>query len=444
MTMSTLQHKVPEGWERTALRNVAAQKPFAIVDGPFGTQLHADEYTMEGIPLVRISNLSYEGRFDASEMKRVSEAHANRLRRSTVGPGDLIIAKTGATIGKAALFPGDLTKGLIASSCLKVSFDRTKADPRLFLYLIISPQGQNSIIEGAGGSTRTTINIRPFGAIEFSFPKSVAEQSKIADVLLAVDQAIEIVEASIAKLNRIKQGLMHDLLTRGIDENGVVRSEKTHRFKSSPLGRIPEEWNVVELETLKKAITSGSRAWAAYYSDDGPLFMRIGNLTRDHINLRLDDLMHVNPPASSEGSRTRIDEGDVLISITADLGIIGVAPDDLGEAYVNQHIALVKLDRSKANPRWIGYFLANEQGQKQFYRLNDPGAKAGLNLPTVGRLLVLLPPAREQEKIVAVADAHVSGIHAEEAYRDKLKHLKRGLMEDLLAGRVRVNHLLKQ
>src|SRR5690606_31403784 len=105
------------------------------------------------------------------------------------------------------------------------------------------------IIDGAGGSTRTTINTKPFGNIEFSFPPK-PEQSKIVEVLSKVDQAIEQTKSLIAKQQRIKTGLMHDLLTRGIDAQGNLRSEETHEFKDSPLGRIPVEWEPINLEKL--------------------------------------------------------------------------------------------------------------------------------------------------------------------------------------------------
>jgi len=164
----------------------------------------------------------------------------------------------------------------------------------------------------------------------------------------------------------------------------------------------------------------------------------MGNLTREHMNLRLDNLVRVCPHLGSEGARAQVQSGDVLISITADLGIIGVIPHDFEEAYVNQHIALVRLEQSQANPRWIGNYLAIGLGQKQFYRLNDVGAKSGLNLPTVARLLVALPSMREQKEIAAIVDAYDTRIRKEEAYRDKLKLQKTGLMHDLLTGRVRV------
>ena len=194
-----------------------------------------------------------------------------------------------------------------------------------------------------------------------------------------------------------------------------------------------------QLGDLAEFVTSGSRGWAAYYADAGALFIRIGNLTRKHINLRYDSIVRVQPPASSEGRRTSVESGDLLISITADLGIIGVAPAELGEAYVNQHVALVRLDRTVAEPRWVGHYLAKGAGQEQFTRLNDQGAKAGLNLPAVAGLLAAVPPKAEQFALVAILDGHDSRIAREERAVEKLRTLKNGLMDDLLTGRVRVS-----
>ena len=94
--------------------------------------------------------------------------------------------------------------------------------------------------------------------------------------------------------------------------------------------------------------------------------------------------------------------GDVVISITADLGITGVIPAWLREAYVNQHLALVRLDDDKLNPRWAAQYLAGEQGRRQFAALNDAGAKAGLSLPSIAELLVAKPEPHEQNKMVAI------------------------------------------
>ena len=106
------------------------------------------------------------------------------------------------------------------------------------------------------GSTREKLNQQLLKSVVIFLPP-LPEQRKIVEVLETVDNAIEKTERIIKKYKRIKQGLMQELLTKGIDENGQIRNEETHRFKDSPLGRIPEEWEVVELGEVGK-IASGS------------------------------------------------------------------------------------------------------------------------------------------------------------------------------------------
>jgi type I restriction enzyme S subunit len=293
------------------------------------------------------------------------------------------------------------------------------------------------------GSTMQHITRKELGRFVAPFPESEDEQAKIAEIISAVDRAIEQTEALIAKQERIKTGLMQDLLTCGIDEHDNLRSESTHEFKDSPFGRIPVGWNPVSLESVSEFVTSGSRGWARYYSTDGAIFLRIGNLTRRHINFRLDDLVFVSPPQSSEGKRTAVETGDLLISITADLGIIGIVPSDFDEAYVNQHIALVRLMKEEVSPRFIGWFLSSQGGQTQFESFNESGAKAGLNLPTIKRLIVPKMNPTEQERIAAILDSAAESIKDYERQLVKLRYSKAGLMQDLLTGKKRVTPLLQ-
>lgn len=289
------------------------------------------------------------------------------------------------------------------------------------------------------GGTRAKLNQSGLRAITLSLPESETEQAQIAAILSTLDRAIEQTEAIIAKQQRIKAGLMQDLLAKGIDEYGVIRSEATHQFKDSLLGRIPVEWEIEPLGKVARLVTSGSRGWARFYSTDGAVFLRIGNLTREHINFRFDDVMYVNVPELSEGKRTAVQEGDLLISITADLGIIAVIPEGFPEAYVNQHIALVRLNKDEVYPRFIGHLLNSGVGQTQIEKLNESGAKAGLNLPTIENLRVFRPPHSEQQKIVDILDGVDSQISIDKKRVDKLRRQKAGLMHDLLTGTVRVN-----
>lgn len=290
------------------------------------------------------------------------------------------------------------------------------------------------------GSTFLAIGSADLNTMPVAAPE-LPLQRRIAEILSTVDEAIEQTEALIAKTQQIRAGLMHDLFTRGVTADGQlrpVREEAPQLYKESALGWIPKEWNVAPLGEIAELVTSGSRGWASYYAEEGAIFVRIGNLTREHPNLRLDDVVRVRPPATSEGARTRLLPGDVLISITADLGMAGVIPRDLGEAYINQHIALVRPHRSLAAGRWLAHWLGGVQAQARFRRLDDPGAKAGLNLPTIRGFHAILPPRTERAEIVRRLDAVDDHVRAERGSAAKLRQLRRGLMQDLLTGRVSV------
>lgn len=340
------------------------------------------------------------------------------------------------TIGKVAIVGKELyTNEAIAA------FESHKIDS-LFLYYGFQQwdllKDVDQAIKGA------TLNKSKLSNIEIYLPLCKTEQYKIAEVLSKIDKAIAQTETLIAKYKRIKTGLMQDLLTRGIDENGQLRDPKTHKFKRSPLGMIPDEWDIFRLEDVTLKITSGSRFWASYYSDEGAKFIRIGNLTREHINLRLDNVQYVTPPLSSEAKRTLLKTGDLLISVTADLGIIGVVPQNFGEAYINQHIALLTLDQDRVNPWWLGNFLAGHTAQQAIAQVNESGAKAGLNLPTVASLSIAVPRKLEEQNRVAkilktIDDKFVT------LYQncEKLNFIKTGLMQDLLTGKTSVKPLLK-
>lgn len=287
--------------------------------------------------------------------------------------------------------------------------------------------------------------------LNICYPIDIEIQQKIAKILSTVDNLIEKTQTLIDKYTTIKQGMMADLFTRGIDmttsdtsnpKGGKLRpsvEDAPELYKQTELGWVPKEWEVKNLGELAEKVTSGSRDWAAYYADEGDLFVRISNLTREHINFRWKSIRYVDIGNGSEGERTRLAEGDILISITADLGIIGVVPNDFGRAFINQHTALVRLTKEIVNPRFIGNFLHSHAGQFQFEKFNDSGAKAGLNLPTVASLNCLLPSLEEQDLISVRVDSVDTQIEIYKIELAKYQSQKKGLMQDLLTGSVRVN-----
>jgi type I restriction enzyme S subunit len=206
-------------------------------------------------------------------------------------------------------------------------------------------------------------------------------------------------------------------------------------YKQTEVGVIPEDWDVKQIEDLQPFVTSGSRGWATFYSNHGAPFIRITNLIRGSIYLDLNDLRFVSLPTdNSEGARTQLKEGDVLISITADIGIVGYISANVPRpAYINQHIALVRFNTSETDPKFVCYFLASEQPQKLFRALTDSGAKAGMNLTTVKQIRLALPPTKAEQETIAEALSDADElIEALEQLITKKRYIKQGAMQELL------------
>ena len=212
----------------------------------------------------------------------------------------------------------------------------------------------------------------------------------------------------------------------------LVKARKAKREKALPpisedqtKVTLPTGWFWCRLGNLSKLVTSGSRGWAKYYSREGAIFVRMGNLSKENYRLRLDHIQHVKPPSNREGTRTQLDTGDLLISITGDVGMLGLIPENFGEAYINQHTAMVRpVDEMKGH--YLAEFFRSPFAQDQF---NAPqrGIKNSFRLTDITQFLVPLPPLAEQHRIVAKVDELMvlcdrleAARAAREATRDRL------------------------
>lgn len=212
-------------------------------------------------------------------------------------------------------------------------------------------------------------------------------------------------------------------------------------YKKTEVGVIPEDWEVSTVGSLSPFVTSGSRGWAQYYSKFGDLFVRITNMSRKSVHLDLTDTRFVYiPDIGQEGARTSLAYGDLLISITADIGIIGYIDESiLLPAYINQHIALVRLPDEIVCSKFVALFLAFGEGQKRFHAITDQGAKAGINLKTVRELPLALPPTVKEQRAIATALSDVDALLEElDRLIAKKRDIKRATMQQLLTGQTRL------
>ena len=195
-------------------------------------------------------------------------------------------------------------------------------------------------------------------------------------------------------------------------DNGVETLRKTKQqlavYRQAVLkdafSHITEKKPIREMSSV---VTSGSRGWAQYYSDHGAKFVRIGNLTRDRIRIDLSDIQFVALPDGAEGKRTQLQPNDVLVSITADLGSVGLVPDDIGEAYVNQHIAMVRF-LNPVQGEFMAWYLRSDYGQKDLLKNKRGGGKLGLGLDDIRDSRVPLVSDAEAIKIVENIEVRLS------------------------------------
>ena len=208
-------------------------------------------------------------------------------------------------------------------------------------------------------------------------------------------------------------------------------------YKQTEVGIIPDDWSIVDLGNLSEFITSGSRGWARYYSDCGALFVRSQNVRDGQLDLA--DSQFVNPPQGSEGSRTRVKRSDLLITITGNsVGNVALVDQELGEAYISQHVGLVRL-REPLRAQYVCRFLSpGSSGNGQISASQSGQSKPGLTLKNLRDFLVALPPLPEQRAIAAAlndVDVLLDGL---ERLIAKKRDIKQAAMQQLLTGQIRL------
>ena len=200
--------------------------------------------------------------------------------------------------------------------------------------------------------------------------------------------------------------------------------------------RVPD-WSITSLGQLAEFITSGSRGWARYYADQGALFVRSQNVRAGRLDF--SDRQLVIQPAGAEGNRTRVQQRDLLVTITGNsVGNVALVEQDLGEAYISQHVGLIRFQEPAVASFVARYLAPGAPGNGQIVASQSGQSKPGLTLKNLHEFSVALPPAAEQR---AIAEA-LSDVDALLAGLDRLiakkRDLKQAAMQQLLTGQIRL------
>jgi type I restriction enzyme S subunit len=195
------------------------------------------------------------------------------------------------------------------------------------------------------------------------FPSSLSEQRKIAEILETVDNAIERTDTIIEKYKRVKQGLMQDLLTRGVVENdelGVMnyelRDEKKYKFKDSPLGRIPEEWEVVE---LNNGLIDDIYRYPTFYNikflNEGIGVLKVENISEDGlINQKLSEINYISKETNDRFPKTILKENDLIMAVRgATIGKIALVTKHFVGFNINPNLIKISVNQEKLEPKYF-------------------------------------------------------------------------------------------
>jgi type I restriction enzyme S subunit len=356
-----------------------------------------------------------------------------------VQAGDVLFNRTSETqdeVGLASVYIDD-TEVVFGGFVIRARPRNGRFDPMFSSYALRSWPIRKQIISRGQGVVRANIGQQELSKVQAYIPP-LPEQEAIAEALSDADALIESIEQLIAKKSQMKQGALQDLLTGKRRLHGF--GSATSNYKQTELGVIPEDWNHSAIGDLAIKVGSGitPRGGSSKYKDYGRPFVRSQNVGRG--NLLLDDLAYIDDETHNSFSATELKENDVLLNITgASIGRTALADCRVVGGNVNQHVCIIRLNPKKAAPRFINFFLLSVLGQRQIDSFQAGGNREGLNFGQIRSIKFPLPPTKAEQdaiaKVLSDADAEIAALEAKLA---KTRHIKQGMMHNLLTGKIRL------
>ena len=358
----TITPPSPVSWPTVALDDF-------LVFMTSGSRGWAQYYAESGSPFLRIQNVG-KNKLLLDDIAFVEPPNTAEAQRTIVQSGDVLLSIT-ADLGRTAVIPPGFGPAFVNQH---LAILRLKdIDPFYLSAYLSSPNGQVQILRSNRHGVKSGLNFEDIRSFKIPLPP-LSEQRRIADVLDRAETLRAKRRAALAELDGLAQSIFIEMF--------------------GPPTRIMSNWPTQSLGRFLKFLTSGSRGWAEYYSEMGDLFLRIQNVKRDELSLT--EVAYVKPPDTAEANRTKVNSGDVLLSITADIGRTAVVPDTIEKAFISQHLALLRT--GGISPRFLSAYLSSESGQEQIFKRNKQGVKAGLNFDDIRSFIVPLPPDTLQQE----------------------------------------------
>jgi type I restriction enzyme S subunit len=412
--------RIPKDWEVVPLSSigeiVTGATPPSRVMGIWGDVL----------PFITPGDISEDGQVMKAE-RNLSASGVKYVR--PIPAKTVLVVCIGSTLGKTAF----ATEECATNQQINAVIPNSIHEPS-FIYAVLTYH-IDQLLRWAGLQAVPIVNKNQFGKMLVPIAPP-DEQRRISEIFDSLDKTIAHTSSLIAKLKLMKAGLLHDLLTRGLDENGELRDAIAHpeQFKDSPLGRIPKDWETPTFEevTVDDTPICYGIVQPGSHVESGVPVIAIQNLNTDY---RTN--IHKSAQAiESRYVRSRVCSNDVLLSVKGTIGRVGIVPSwFIGN--ISRDVARIRL-KSLASPQYVRQMLLAPSSQKRLEQAVVGTTRAEVSIGILRKLRLPLPPLPEQELIADVLNVHDTRIRTEEAYRDKLKLQKQGLMHDLLTGKVRV------
>ena len=315
----------------------------------------------------------------------------------------IAVVKDGAGIGRTMLLPA--YSSVIGTMQYLLPKEGIPIDIKYLFYAV----EHMNLAKYFSGATIPHIYFKDYQKEPINIP-DIETQRKISQIFGKIDALITSRKEQRTKLDQIVK-------SRFIEMFGDPKSN-------------PNSYPISQLSEHIEFLTSGSRGWAQYCVDNGSeWFITIKNVKDCRISI--DNMQPINAPDNAEAKRTKVQEGDLLISITADLGRTGVVTKEIADhgAYINQHLTCIRLNKEMLNPLYVAFFMESPAGKEQFESKNQSAVKAGLNFNSINSLRLLVPPMDEQNAFVGFVHQIDKSKLAIQKSLEKLEILKRALMQ---------------
>ncbi|MFA6280586.1 MAG: restriction endonuclease subunit S [Bdellovibrionales bacterium] len=409
--------ELPENWVETTVGEVTL--PIAKIN-----QTKDVNKKIYYIDISSIDNKSHK--VTGGKSYTISEAPSRA--RQIIKSGDVLFLTVRPYLRNIAAVPKSLN-GEIASTGFSVLRPANEIEPQYLFHLCISTPFVNKLSGIQYGVSYPAVKDEQVREQTFPLPPK-NEQKRIVEKIEELFSQIDAGEAALKKAQALIKQYRQSLLKAAVTGELTKEWREKNKGKIEPadkllarilterrkafngrgeykdptlpnrpnLSELPKVWEWTTLDAVTSFITSGSRGWAQYYSTEGSRFYRVGNLNRLTIEIDTEDLQRVSPPCNAEGLRTKVSKNDILLSITADVGMVGLASDTSEDAYINQHLALCRPVNEKT-AEFISWALASDTTQRQLNNKKSGITKDGLTLIDVRNIFVPLPPLKEQETI---------------------------------------------